>query len=67
MADEQAEKQETPPGFRMPEGDDFPSGPAVGEPLPDFTLRDQHGREVNFTEERAGRRAMVVFHRSVRW
>ncbi len=61
------EQEETPPTRRMPESDDFPSGPAVGEPLPDFALLDQHGQSVNFTEARGGKRALVVFHRSTRW
>ena len=60
------EQEETPPSRRMPESDDFPTGPAVGEPLPDFTLPDQHGRRVNFTEARGGKRALVIFHRSAR-
>ena len=51
----------------MPESDDFPTGPSVGEPLPDFTLPDQHGEPVNFSRARDGKRALVVFHRSVRW
>jgi cytochrome oxidase Cu insertion factor (SCO1/SenC/PrrC family) len=59
--------REIPPSQRFPESDDFPTGPEVGERLPDFTLRDQHGREVNFTQARAGRRALVSFQRSARW
>ncbi len=59
--------EETPPGLRTPLTDDFPTGPDVGETLPDFTLRDQHGNLVNFTAARGGRRALVVFHRSGRW
>lgn len=53
--------------LRYPETGDFPTGPEVGELLPDFTLMDQRGRPVNFTAERAGQRALVVFHRSARW
>ncbi len=45
----------------------FPTGPAIGAPFPDFTLRDQHGTPVNFTAARAGRRAMIVVHRSAAW
>jgi len=45
----------------------FPTGPAVGEQFPDFTLPDQHGTPVNFTAARAGRRAMIVLHRSASW
>jgi cytochrome oxidase Cu insertion factor (SCO1/SenC/PrrC family) len=59
--------QETPAINRFPASEDFPTGPAVGERLPDFTLTDQHGREVNFERARAGRRALVTFQRSTRW
>ena len=61
------EKTETPPGRRMPETDDFPSGPAIGEPMPDFTLVNQRGESTNFAAARSGKKALVVFHRSVRW
>ena len=62
-----SEAAESPPSQRVPDSDDFPTGPALGEALPDFTLVDQSGRAVNFTTERAHRRAMVVFQRSTRW
>lgn len=45
----------------------FPTGPAIGELLPDFTLPDQHGIPVNFTAARGGKRAMLVVHRSAAW
>jgi len=45
----------------------LPTGPAIGTPFPDFTLADQHGTPVNFTAARAGRRAMIVVHRSAAW
>ncbi len=61
------QQEPTRPTGRMPESDDFPSGPAVGEPMPDFTLTNQHGQAVSFTTARAGKKALVVFHRSVRW
>ena len=48
-----------------PEG--FPTGPRVGERLPDFELPDQHGRPVRFHEHRNGSRAAVVFYRSAVW
>jgi len=51
----------------MPEGDDFPTGPAVGEPLPDLTLPDQHGEPLTFSRARDGKRSLVIFHRSARW
>lgn len=65
MTTQQAEQ--TPPTRRMPATDDFPTGPAVGETLPDFTLPDQHGKPVNFTKARQAKRALVVFQRSTRW
>jgi hypothetical protein len=42
-------------------------GPQVGARFPDVVLPDQHGRRVSLHEERAGRRALVVFHRSALW
>ena len=59
--------RELQPNFRFPETGEFPTGPEVGEALPDFTLMDQHGRPVNFASARGGQRALVVFHRSARW
>ena len=66
-AQQPQEREELPPNRRGPESDDFPTGPAVGEPLPDVTLPDQHGEPVNIATARAGRRALVVFQRSARW
>ncbi len=63
----QQQQEQVSPSRRTPETDDFPTGPAVGELLPDFTLPDQNNNMVNFTAARQGKRAMVVFHRSARW
>jgi hypothetical protein len=52
---------------RREPGSDFPTGPAVGERLPAFTLTDQHGRRIDFDIDRRGRKAIVVFHRSAYW
>lgn len=49
----------------MPEG--HPTGPAVGERLPDFTLPDANGDPVDFHADRDGARAVVVFYRSAVW
>ncbi len=66
--DQMAQQHEQlPPTRRSPETEGFPTGPAVGQLLPDFTLPDQNGSMVNFTAARQGKRAMVVFHRSARW
>lgn len=57
----------TPPTQRMPEPEDFPTGPAVGEVFPDFTLHNQHNEAVNLNDARGGQKALVVFQRSARW
>lgn len=42
-------------------------GPRVGDLFPDVRLPDQAGRTVDLHADRAGRRALVVFHRSAAW
>lgn len=42
-------------------------GPAVGDRFPDVVLPDQHGQSVDLHAARAGRRALVLFHRSAAW
>ncbi len=49
----------------LPEG--HPTGPEVGDRLPDFELRDAHGRLVRFHEDREGSKAALVFYRSAVW
>lgn len=61
-----SETTETPPTRRNPEGA-FPTGPALGEVFPDFTLPDQHGDPVTLSDARGGERALVLFYRSARW
>lgn len=51
----------------MGERDYTLAGPQVGEPFPDVVLPDQTGRSVDLHRARAGRRALIVFHRSARW
>jgi peroxiredoxin len=51
----------------MPATDDFPTGAAIGEPVPEFTLPDQHGRPIALSEVLKESRALLVFHRSARW
>ena len=46
---------------------DFPTGPAIGERLPEFTLPNQHGEMVDFQEHHEGRKAVLVFYRSAVW
>ena len=51
---------------RLPD-EGFPTGPALGARLPDFTLVDHTGRTVNLHADRAGAKAAVVFFRSAVW
>ena len=43
------------------------AGPQLGMPFPDVVLPDQSGRPVDLHRARAGRPALIVFHRSARW
>jgi len=55
------------PGRVYPASDDFPTGPAIGERLPDFLLSNQHGEPIDFHKDRDGKKAVVVFFRSAVW
>jgi len=44
-----------------------PTGPEVGDRLPDFRLSDVHGREIEFHADRGAAKAVVVFFRSAVW
>ena len=55
------------PARRYPASADFPTGPALGERLPDFTLANQHGEPIDFHADRDGHAAVVVFYRSAVW
>jgi len=54
-------------GARREPGADFPTGPAIGSPLPPVRLPDQHGALVDVAAHRGNRGAIVVFHRSAYW
>ena len=45
----------------------FPSGPEVGEHLPDFELPTSAGTTLRLHEDRAGSKAAVMFFRSAVW
>ena len=49
----------------LPEG--HPTGPELGEILPDFALPDSSGRMVQFNQDRNQSKAVVVFFRSAVW
>jgi peroxiredoxin len=51
----------------LPPRDFSKVGPNEGERFPDVRLPDQTGRIVDLHPARAGRKAMVVFHRSAEW
>ncbi len=51
---------------RVPE-EGFPTGPEVGERLPDFALRAATGQLIDFHRHRGDAKAAVVFLRSAVW
>lgn len=53
--------------FDIPEVDFSTIGPVVGERFPDLRLPDQHGNMIDLHENRAGRKAIFVVHRSADW
>ena len=55
------------PARRYPASEEFPTGPAIGERLPEFTLPNQDGEPIDFHKDRAGSKSIVVFYRSVVW
>ena len=55
------------PARTYPASADFPTGPALGERLPDFTLPNQRGEPVDCHADRGGQGAVVVFYRSAVW
>ena len=50
-----------------PPSENFATGPAIGEPVPDFALPDQAGNLVRFSESRRKERALILFYRSASW
>ena len=70
FAQQNAAQQPAParhPAQRIPSSPDFPTGPAVGEHLPEFRLPNQHGEPIDFHVDRAGRKAALLFQRSAVW
>jgi hypothetical protein len=49
----------------LPDG--HPTGPEVGERLPDFALPDARGQQVDYHASRGGAKSVVVFYRSAVW
>ena len=46
---------------------EFPTGPDVGERLPDIVTSDSDGRNVDLHADRAGQPVVLVFTRSAVW
>ena len=55
------------PARRYPATHEFPSGPEVGERLPEFSLPNQDGRAVDYHADRGASKSVVVFYRSAVW
>ena len=55
------------PARAYPASADFPTGPALGDRLPDFTLPNQHGDPIDFHADRGDQGGVVVFYRSAVW
>lgn len=55
------------PARRYPASEEFPTGPAIGERLPEFTLPNQDGELIDFHADRGESKAIVVFYRSAVW
>ena len=55
------------PARRYPASHEFPTGPEVGERLPEFTLPNQNGEAIDFHQNRGDSKAIIVFYRSVVW
>ncbi|MBM63852.1 MAG: hypothetical protein CL484_12975 [Acidobacteria bacterium] len=55
------------PGRRYPASNQFPTGPAVGVRLPEFSLPNQQGEVVDFHADRGRSKSIVVFYRSAVW
>lgn len=55
------------PGRRYPAEHEFPTGPAIGERLPEFELPNQDGELIDFHADRGDSKAVVVFYRSAVW
>jgi len=55
------------PARRYPASEEFPTGPAVGERLPEFTLPNQNGEPIDYHADRGLSKSIVVFYRSAVW
>ena len=52
---------------RYPAEHDFPTGPNVGDRIPEFQLPNQDGELIDFHADRDTTKAVIVFYRSAVW
>ena len=52
---------------RYPAEHDFPTGPNVGDLIPEFQLPNQDGELIDFHADRDTTKAVIVFYRSAVW
>src|SRR5262245_49704654 len=62
-----AETRPTVPQQRSPLEGPVYSAPEIGELLPAFSLRDQHGKDVDFPAASGPNGSVIVFHRGAAW
>ena len=55
------------PARRYPATESFPTGPDIGERLPEFSLLNQEGRLIDYHSDRGDSKSIVVFYRSAVW
>ena len=55
------------PARRYPATEAFPTGPDIGERLPEFSLLNQEGRLIDYHSDRGDSKSIVVFYRSAVW
>ncbi|HJU11721.1 MAG TPA: hypothetical protein VJ728_12635 [Candidatus Binataceae bacterium] len=53
--------------FVQAQNDDYRTGPAVGEKVPQFALTDQHGRSRTLSDLTGPSGLLLVFSRSADW
>lgn len=47
--------------------DAIPTGPAIGETMPAFALKDQNGEIVDYSPDDGKGQALILFYRSASW
>ena len=60
--------QESQPFDRpSPNTENWTTGPAVGEPIPEFAGKDQNGIRKTFDDIKGPNGALIIFYRSADW